>query len=138
MLSKTVKARTARDMKANSGTFESELVPGTKVVSSTHMMAQVNTPIVHATAEAEGFEFEYRERSLGGGRRAWEKATAKAAAAAAAADSAGDGGDSGGGALGLDLGRGGRTAFDQPAKSGATLDHRVAPWHPSVHELLAH
>ena len=74
MLSEEVRKRTARDAVANAGRYISDL-PEKKVWSGPHMMASINTPVVHATAVGEGFDFSYHERMLNGGKDAWEKAT---------------------------------------------------------------
>jgi len=74
LLTPRVKKLTARDGKYNGATYRSEL-PEKYVYSSPHFMAGINMPIVHATAEKMNFSnFQYHERSLSGGRRAWENA----------------------------------------------------------------
>jgi short subunit dehydrogenase-like uncharacterized protein len=74
LLTKRVQKAVKRDAIVNNKRFVSNL-PQSKVWSTPHFMASINVPIVHATAEAEGFvDFEYHERALDGGRKAWEKA----------------------------------------------------------------
>ena len=74
LLTKRVKENVARDASFNSKRFVS-MLPIEKVWSTPHFMAQINMPVVHATAEAEQFpNFQYHERALDGGRNAWQKA----------------------------------------------------------------
>ena len=75
LLTDAVRSNVKRDVAANNSTYKSDCPPHGQIWSQPHFMAGVNIPIVHASAEALGFGgFPYRERSLRGGRKAWERA----------------------------------------------------------------
>ena len=76
LLTKQVKALTKKDLQFNRQKLYKSPLPNQSVYSAPHFMDSINTPIVHSTAEQMGFApFEYHERMLSGGRKAWEQAS---------------------------------------------------------------
>ena len=66
--------RTKRDIQNNNSKFISQILLGDKAIkNSTHQMGRINIGIVHETGVNLGFDdFQYYERQISGGRRAWE------------------------------------------------------------------
>ena len=54
--------------------FKSKILTGDNAIeNAVHIMGRINTAVVHETAVMEGVDdFQYFERSIKGGRKAWE------------------------------------------------------------------
>ena len=74
LLRRDIVERAKRDIANNNAKFKSKILTGGDAIeNSVHIMGRINTPVVHETAVMEGFDdFEYFERSIKGGRKAWE------------------------------------------------------------------
>lgn len=66
--------RTKRDIANNNTKFKSKILTGDNAIeNAVHIMGRINTAVVHETAVMEGVDdFQYFERSIKGGRKAWE------------------------------------------------------------------
>ena len=71
---KKIMKRTKRDIANNNSNFKSKILKdGNAIKNSVHGMGRINIGVVHETAVRDGFDdFQYFERSINGGRDAWE------------------------------------------------------------------